>query len=74
MRMRQFAKAARLGRVYGSDTGFVFEENPDTVRAPDVAFARRRGEVDDPPVGFLRGAPDLAVEVVSPHDRPREIA
>jgi Uma2 family endonuclease len=42
---------------------------PDTVRAPDVAFVRRE-RTRDPIPGYLEGAPDLAVEVLSPDDRP----
>ena len=33
-----FARHHRLGAVYGQDTGFKIFANPDTVRAPDVAF------------------------------------
>jgi Uma2 family endonuclease len=56
-----------LGAVYGAETGFLIERDPDTVRAPDVAFvaADRVVETDE----FLPLAPDLAVEVLSPHDR-----
>lgn len=56
----------RLGLVTGADGGYVFERGPDTVYVPDVACIRR---------GRLpAGPPDLAVEVVSPNDRPREVA
>ena len=56
-------------------TGFVLATGPDTVRAPDVSFVRQeRIEASGLPVGFWRGAPDLAVEVLSPDDRPRDIA
>lgn len=61
-----------LGVVYGAETGFTLRRAPDTVRAPDVAFIQR-GRVPAPePVGFLPLAPDLAVEVLSPGDRPGE--
>src|SRR5213078_2486301 len=33
-----FARQNRLGVVLGADTGFVLSRNPDSVRAPDVAF------------------------------------
>jgi Uma2 family endonuclease len=48
---------------------------PDTVRAPDAAFvtAKKLVSVTLPPDGFFPGAPDLAVEVVSPSDSNREI-
>jgi Uma2 family endonuclease len=67
-----YVKPAGLGMVFSADTGFQIERNPDTVRSPDVAFVRadRVGVI---PKGFFPGAPDLAVEVVSPTDRAREV-
>lgn len=57
-----------------TETGFVLATNPDTVRAPDISFVRReRIDAGGVPVSFWRGAPDLAVEVLSPDDRPRDI-
>ena len=35
-----FVKERQLGYVLGAETGFVLEQDPDTVRAPDVAFIR----------------------------------
>jgi Uma2 family endonuclease len=56
-----------LGTVY-SETGFVLARDPDTVRAPDVAFLRR--ERARASRSYYEGAPDFAVEVLSPDDRP----
>jgi Uma2 family endonuclease len=63
----------KLGRVFAAETGFWLHTNPDTVRAPDVAFVRsaRFPELSDR--GYATMAPDLAVEVLSPDDRPREV-
>jgi Uma2 family endonuclease len=61
-----------LGVVYGAETGFTLAREPDTVRAPDVAFVHRDRVPVPEPVGFLPIAPDLAVEVLSPGDRPAE--
>jgi Uma2 family endonuclease len=62
--------AHELGIAFAAETGFHIESDPDTVRAPDAAFvARRPGEPDDVDSGFMRGPPDLAIEVVSPSDR-----
>jgi Uma2 family endonuclease len=61
-----------LGAVI-QDAGFKIESDPDTVRAPDVAFVSRSRVDEIPPTGFARFAPDLAVEVVSPNDRPGEL-
>ena len=63
----------RLGAVYAAETGFKLESNPDTVRAPDVAFvaANRLGNL--PETGYFPGPPDLAIEIVSPNDRYSEV-
>src|SRR6185295_14822157 len=37
----QYAKTMSLGSVFAAETGFLLEQNPDTVRAPDVAFVAR---------------------------------
>ena len=63
-----------LGAVLGGDPGFVLARDPDTVRAPDVAFIRKEHVPAKPPRrGFCPGLPDLAVEVVSPNDTLREV-
>jgi Uma2 family endonuclease len=73
-RLLVHADTHNLGYVYGADTGFVIEENPDTVRAPDAAFVRReRVEASGPIHNYRRGAPDLAVEVNSPGDTVGEV-
>ena len=63
-----------LGVVLAAETGILIQTDPDTVRAPDVAFIRKDrlpgGKVPDE---FLRIAPDLAVEVVSPTDRFKDV-
>lgn len=65
-RLREFVRRRALGRVVGR-TGFVLFDVPPTVRGPDVAFvAAERIRERGAPRGFWRGAPDLAVEVVSP--------
>ncbi len=72
-RLRQFADARGLGRVV-SEVGFVLRRNPDLVRAPDVAFiSQEKLEALGRTRKFWPGAPDLAVEVLSPDDRPSEI-
>jgi len=72
--LAQHVKANNLGVVYAAETGFKLASNPDTVRAPDVAFVRReRLESVGDSEGFWPGAPDLAVEVVSPGDRYTDV-
>lgn len=65
--------ARKLGDVLAAETGFTLERNPDTVRAPDVAFVRAERVPAPRPRGFAEMAPDLAVEVLSPEDRPGEV-
>jgi Uma2 family endonuclease len=58
-----------LGRVFAAETGYRTGSNPDTVMAPDAAFvSRERIEQVAISRGYRTGAPDLAVEVVSPGD------
>jgi len=64
----------KLGFVYAAETGFKTESNPDTVRAPDIAFVgTERLELTGTPLGYRECAPDLVVEVVSPGDTVREV-
>ena len=58
----------KRGVVFGAETGFRLERNPDLVRAPDAAFVEGDRVGDEVPIGFFEGPPDLAVEVVSPTD------
>lgn len=63
----------RLGRVYGSEGGFVLFPDRQTVRAPDVSFvAAERAPQGEARDHFPRLAPDLAVEILSPTDRMTE--
>ena len=62
----------RLGKVVSAEAGFVISRDPDTVRAPDVAFVRRERQPKSAS-GFFPGAPDLAVEVVSPTDVQKDV-
>ncbi len=67
-------KAHDLGAVYAAETGFRLAGDPDTVRAPDVAFvSRERLEEAGETEGYWPGAPDLAVEVISPGDSYVEV-
>ena len=65
----------RLGRVAGSDAGVLLERGPDTVREPDVAyFSAGTLALDVKVRGYYEVVPDLVVEIVSPGDRPEEVA
>jgi len=69
-----FVKANNLGVVVAAETGFVIARDPDTVRAPDLAFVKReRIPASGSTSKFWPGAPDLAMETVSPCDTVFEI-
>jgi Uma2 family endonuclease len=72
-RLHVYVEQEALGEVMGAETGFVIAQAPDTVRAPDVAFVYRDRVPSTPPVGYFHGAPDLAVEILSPNDRASEV-
>ncbi len=66
-------KRCALGKVFDSSTGFRL--SPSTLLCPDVSFVSvsRLPTLLIAPAKFLQGAPDLAVEVLSPSDRPKII-
>ncbi|HUL02542.1 MAG TPA: Uma2 family endonuclease [Gemmatimonadales bacterium] len=68
-----YVRRTGAGAVFAAETGFKLATDPDTVRAPDVAFVAR----ERVPAALTRGypalAPDLAAEVLSPDDRPGEV-
>jgi Uma2 family endonuclease len=68
-----FVKQRGLGIVYALETGFQIGHHPDTVRVPDVAFVRAERIPPGRSKGFIQGAPDLAVEIISPTDRASEV-
>ncbi len=75
MELRRFAKDHKLGTVWDSSTGlWMYSRN---CRAPDISFIRKERLIS---LGFKRrstkffpGAPDLAVEVLSPNNTRAEI-
>jgi Uma2 family endonuclease len=73
-RLGDHVEKHQLGETFAAETGFLLRTDPDTVRAPDVAFVstQRLGDMADFP-GYLPVAPDLVVEVVSPADRSSEV-
>jgi Uma2 family endonuclease len=71
-----YAEETGGGEVVVGDVGFVLHVpgDPERVRAPDVAFVSK-GRLPDGrlPEGFITGAPDLAVEVLSPSDATLDV-
>jgi Uma2 family endonuclease len=74
-RLGSYIEDRSLGRIFGAETGFLLRRNPDTVRAPDFAFiANEHLPPVEPEDAYWPGAPDLAVEVLSPGDTSGEVA
>jgi Uma2 family endonuclease len=72
--LANFVYEHSLGVVTGAETGFRIASDPDTVRAPDVGFVVRARLPEVKTTGYFPGPPDLAVEVLSPNDRPQDVA
>ena len=72
--LRAFVRPAKRGIVVGADCRFVLSRELRLVLVPDSAFitTERVPPLDTFPKSF-DGAPDLAVEIVSPTDRRAEI-
>ena len=78
IRLGAFVAERRLGHMADSSTGFRWPgrkaDRPDNVRCPDLSFvAAGRYPDEREPVGFSTIPPDLAVEVLSPGDRPGDV-
>ena len=63
-----------LGRCFAAETRFTIEENPDTSIGPDFAFVAKERLPDMLPKGYLKLAPDIVLETVSPSDTKREVS
>ena len=65
-----YVEERQLGEVLTQK--FLVRITDYTGREPDLLFvSRKRLEIIEP--NYLAGAPDLVIEIVSPHDRPNEI-
>lgn len=71
-RIESHAREHGLGRTL-FDAGFLLEEDPPTIRIPDIAFLVRPASAEERPEGLWTIAPDLAVEIVSRSNTAAEI-
>lgn len=74
-RVDRYEPSRTLVEGVTAEAGFVLRRDPDVLVAPDLAFVRL--ERLPPPaarVGAWELAPDIAVEVLSPSDRPSRVA
>lgn len=67
--LSDFVRRGGLGQVFAQDTGFKIATDPDTVRAPDVAFVTQERVAFIAARGYAALAPDLLAEILSPDDR-----
>ena len=72
-RVSDFVRRHALGVVCAQDTGFKIRSDPDTVRAPDLAFIGRDRVLRIPDRGYAELAPDMVSEVLSADDAPGEV-
>ena len=70
--LQTYVEMQELGEAM-VETGFCLECRPDTVRAPDVSFLSNARMPPEDHEGFVPGAPDLAVEVVSLSERDVDV-
>lgn len=75
IRVGSHVESRKLGKIFGSDCGYQsFPNQPKQVRFADGSFvAKGRLPDERAPRGYMRIAPDLAIEVVSPHDTAEEV-
>lgn len=66
--LEKFVRENKLGIVCGSSAGYWMKSG--NFRSPDISFVGkdRLMGFKRPPKGFFKGAPDLAVEILSPSD------
>lgn len=67
--LRNFAIQRRKGYVCTNDAGMLVEQDPDTVRGPDVTFYEDAQTTIDMERQYAVRPPLLAVEAASPNDR-----
>ena len=72
MRLGDFLKTHPIGEVQ-TQSGVLLSLDPLTVRGPDVALIRNERLARDVADPYFHGAPDLAIEVVSPANRAADL-
>jgi Uma2 family endonuclease len=70
--LQQHMKKQGTGRVI-PEAGYLLSRDPLTIRQPDISvISRERVHASDPD-SYFEGAPELAVEVVSPSDSAEDL-
>ena len=74
VKVGSFVEEHELGEVFGAETGFLVQIDPDSLIAADMAFvSKERLATAETLEKFFPFAPDLAVEVLSPSNTVSEI-
>jgi len=68
-----FVRQRKLGQVLVGEVGVFTRIDPDRVRAADIAFVSNERLSRTSSKGYLKVAPELVVEVISPTDRWQDV-
>jgi len=71
--LKTFVNQKKLGWVLTGEAGIFTKYNPDTVRGADILFISKDRHPERPKRGFLKIAPELVVEIISPSNPRKEI-
>lgn len=72
--LNAFVEERQLGLCFPDNTGFLLPGLADTVRSPDAAFVRGdRLPREGITAGWVRAAPDLVVEILSPTETSSDL-
>ncbi|MGQ9805987.1 MAG: Uma2 family endonuclease [Chlorobiales bacterium] len=66
-RITTFVEERKLGSCFAAETGFVVEQTPTTILAPDFAFIAKERDKEQKK-GFGKVVPDFVLEVQSPSE------
>ena len=73
MALNQFVRQHKLGEVLVGEIGIFIQRKPDRIRAADIAFVSTKRLAQTTESGYLKTAPDLVVEIISPSDRWQDV-
>ncbi|MEZ4730290.1 MAG: Uma2 family endonuclease [Caldilineaceae bacterium] len=71
--LKSYLREHKLGKVFGGETGVYTSREPDTVRGVDLAYMSRERFAHVKSQSYLDVAPELIVEIMSPHDAWSEV-
>ncbi|MGQ0603423.1 MAG: Uma2 family endonuclease [Anaerolineales bacterium] len=70
--LKGFVRQSRTGKIRAGEIGLYTQRNPDRVRAADVLFISNERYAQLKSKSYLDIAPELIVEILSPHDAMAE--